>query len=420
MIIDRPLNEAEASKAQRQFLVAQCFAAVARVCTGSTVLILCALRLGLSNSFSSAFGAFIYISYMFLPMGFVFAGRWGVGRSILYQRIFGLFVCLLLGGCVIAPHGAKALFIFGVILFYLHESGAVAMSFPLQKCITTERTLPVLQARCSIAGYTLSFLTSLTIAWYVARFNEMFAVPSLFLLGGVLFILSGLVMSRMDEPSSLMEHAATPMLPELREALAIPLMRKELAAGFVLNLSLTMLPSACVLAAKNGCGLDDSHVLVLTAFQILAVVAASRFYQTMTQRFGARMMIFGTYPLIPLLCAIWILMPVKASWWFLAGPFMVCGIMGVLFSTAMGNYFIVSMPERLQVPGTFLLFVVTGGFPGILGMLLNPLLFHLARRFSGEGPMDAFRLYHAVCAVLFMACLPVVLWLPRRYKGVVE
>lgn len=90
--------------------------------------------------------------------------------------------------------------------------------------------------------------------------------------------------------------------------------------------------------------------------------------------------------------------------------------MSVFNSTSLNCYFVESVPNRLQIGGTFLVFVVTGGVTGVLGMMLNPVLLRLANCFTLSNPLMEFRLFYGFCVLLFAGGIFPLLALPEIRK----
>ncbi len=419
MILEGELSETQQHNAQmtyRNFLAVN---AAAGVCSGESMLILMAIRLNLPDSLVSCIGALTYLSYLVLPLGFLAAAKHGAGGSIRKQ---GFFIALLCAGIMLSgllPHGTASVFLFGVcliVLFFLRSSSA-SMLFPLQKSISTEQTLPGMLARNSITGSSVGLAGSLGLAVLLSVSHDPRTLPLIFAGGAGFAMVSAWIIGRIDEPGKLRRFAARPILPQVRLAWADKLMRKQLVTGCLLNLSLAMMLPVNLLAVRRGFGFGDSDALFLTSVQVVTSIAAAWATRHLALRFGPRNLMLWSYPLIWILAIYWMIVPEHPSMLLASVPFLTAGLMTVSFSTNLANYFLISVPGRLQIGGTFLIFVVTGGLMGALGMLLNSLIFHLAQTMSpGAGPLASFRLFYGACGLLFSVWIFVPALLPVKYR----
>jgi hypothetical protein len=74
------------------------------------------------------------------------------------------------------------------------------------------------------------------------------------------------------------------------------------------------------------------------------------------------------------------------------------------FGTSLENYFLISVPTALQPGGTFLVFVITGGVAGTLGIFINSIIFKIAGAMNiPSGSMELYRFYFTIAGILFAA-----------------
>ena len=73
------------------------------------------------------------------------------------------------------------------------------------------------------------------------------------------------------------------------------------------------------------------------------------------------------------------------------------------FGTSLENYFLLTVPKSLQIGGTFLVFVVTGGITGAVGMLMNWGLFKFGYLYLPDGAagMSIYRFYYLAVGIIF-------------------
>jgi len=391
--------------------------ALAGACSGEAMLILLAIQLKIPDLLVACIGALNFLSFLVLPFGFRSAAKHGAGESIRKQGIRIALVCggLVISGFLPAGKGAGLFFFACLILLYFFRSCAASMLFPLEKSITSERTLPIMLARNSIVGSVLGLAAGLLLALLLSVAKGPHTLPLIFAGGALFALLASGALGGLDEPEKLKRFAARPIIPQVRLAFSDRLIRKQLAVGCLLNLSLAMMLPVNILAARRGGGLGNADVLLLSSIQILTGIAASWLTKHLALRYGPRNLMIAAYPLIWVLALYWILVPERPSLPLATVPFVTAGFLSVFFSTNLANYFIGSVPDRLQIGGTFLVFVVTGGLMGALGMVLNALIFHLASdHFAASGPLMPFRMFYLVCGLLFSVWIFVPASLPAK------
>ena len=182
----------------------------------------------------------------------------------------------------------------------------------------------------------------------------------------------------------------------------MPLMRHQIYVGSLSNIFLAAVVPMNILAVKRGLGTSDSMVILLTALQAVAAVGGSAIVKQITARFGPRKMMIIAYPLVWLLVACWIFMPLNAHPVLMAVPFVIGGLAMMGMGTPLESYFLITVPENLQLVGTFLVFVVTGGLAGAAGIGMNWSVFKLAEYvISSSDSMSVFRFYYEVMAAIF-------------------
>lgn len=418
MIINRPLTIQEQHHSQKCWRDYIALNATALILSGENVLILLAVGLRIPDALIATIGALTYLSYLVLPIGFRTAAYWGVGKSVKNQCILTSFLCLLIALAGVLPTGAQKLFYISLIGLYLCRSASAAMHFPLLKNITDAETLPKIQANNQIAGAVCSLATNLLVAFLLAHWSGNLVLALLLTAGAIISYLAGLRAAKVIEPNTLKQFAARPVLPQILLALRNQLLRKQLLAGCILNLSLAMMVPINVLAAKRGLNLPNGKIILLATLQTLSAIGGSWCCRLITERYGPRQAILLSFPLIWLLALCWWLIPADTkSFLPLMLPFVTAGLMTVFYTTSLGSYFMLSIPNRLQIGGTFLVYVVTGGFIGALGMILNPLFFKLASCHSWETPITVFRIYFTLCALLQAGGIFALISLPVAKKN---
>lgn len=415
MIVPRALTDDEQNRAQRIFCGFTGIAAVAGNCSGATIQVLMAVSLGIGSAWVSGIGALVYLSYLFLPAGFKIAGRLGVGLNIRYCQWMSSLMCLVIASSCVIPAGKPVCFFAGVLLMYMSSACGASMNFPLEKNITTDRTIHRLLSRTQMIASSVGLIVSLSIAWVLSVFGGAAVLPLLFCIAAAVYFCNGLFIARIPEPVILKKLALRPVLPQVRNAWRDAVVRKQLLTGLMLNMTLATMVSVNILTIKKGCGLNDHQAMILTVIQTVTTIGGSWVFKVFMERFGPRKMMLCAYPLVWALALYWCLIPAGCPLILLAPPFVAAGFLCVFFSTSLNSYFAISVPNPLQIGGTFLVFIITGGLVGVLSVILNPLIFKLTELYPASDSMTPFRLYYMITGVLSLPGIRSVVRLPVKY-----
>ena len=402
MILERELNEAEQRSAQRVLRNCTALSAFASCCSSEALQVLIAVSIGIPGYLVSASGSLLYLSYLVLPLGFLAAARVGAGRSMGGFKFLQGGCCLVIALSCLMKEGAAAVFLVGVVLLYASMSCAASMLFPLQKHIATEKTLPAMLARNQIAASVAWLAASFAIIWLMTLFSSRTLLPLIFLTGSLVFVLCGFLITGIDEPVILRRFADHSIVKQARIAWRNPLLRHQIWVGSILNLMLAMLPPVNILMAKQGFELSDSWILVLSAVQVISSIAGSWICKVFTQKYGPRKVMIAAYPLVWAIPLCWQFASVRFGVAAVFPPFVMAGLLNILISTSLSNYFTITIPNQHQIGGTFWVFLVTGGLVGLLGILLNPGILAGIEHFCPDAePFRRFQLHFLIAGALF-------------------
>ena len=417
MILERELTEAEQHSAQLVLRDYTALAACASGCSSETLLVLTAVSIGIPGYLLSASGSLLYMSYLVLPLGFVVAARTGAGKCIGNFRMLQGISCLVVGLSFFVPAGAAYIFLAGVILLYASMSCAGSMLFPLQKNISTGKTISAMLSRNQITAAIAGLTVSLLITWLLSVYPSRTLLPLVFPAGFLLFILCGFRIRQIDEPAILQRYAEHSILKQARLAWRNPVLRRQILVGSMMNLLLAMLLPVNILMVKQGYDLPDSWVLLLSSIQVISSIAGSWLCKVFTQRYGPRRMLITAYPLAWAICCTWQLASPGFSLFTAVPPFIMAGLLNIMLGSSLSNYFSITIPNRHQIGGTFWVFLVTGGMMGLLGMFLNPAILAVIQRFYPAEPFRHFQLYFLIAGILFAGGILAPLSLPESFSA---
>jgi hypothetical protein len=251
------------------------------------------------------------------------------------------------------------------------------------------------------------------VAWAIKHFQtNAMTLGTLFFLAGFFFVLGVSRYLRIKEPEALGAIVRQPLYRRIPELFHFPDYRKLCLLGVFANMMLVMMPPACILAARNGWGAGDSLVVVLTTVQALSCICTSLAYKRLGAVFGPRRLLLFCGPLVLSVILFWGLMPLDMPKVFLLIPFILCGMIVVFIGSSLSHYITVTVPVDLQPPGSLGVMIFHGAIAGLLGMVLNYVLFKVLWLLPETTPMTHYRQFFLCCLVLCAFFLFVVSGMP--------
>lgn len=392
---------------------ATCLTANSAIC-GESLLVLIAIRFGFGDTFCTLIGSFLYLGYLVLPSGYYFAARCGVVKSIAMQTMVSVLGSLLtLLAALIFPFSARTaqyMLTVGTMIFFAAKSSGSAMLLPLQANISNEHNRPHMLGKIAVCSNVAALMSTVVIALAMHFFKSSRTYPVLLGGGALLGTVSALSLMWLREPPILRTIAGYPVFRQIVLAWHEPLIRKQLLLGCCLNMSLVMLVPVEMLAVKHGMGFADAKVTAMWAVKVAASIAGAALWSFLARRYGSSKVCTYAVMLIPLLCLFWLLtpFPLMANIAFL--PFLVSGVMIVFYSNSLLDFFMKSVSAPKQQGGSLLIMVITGGIAGLLGFVLNALIFWGIEKLLllQENSLEFYRTYFTVAGLLFLfpLCCP--------------
>ena len=162
--------------------------------------------------------------------------------------------------------------------------------------------------------------------------------------------------------------------------------------------------------------MNDTQTLLLSMCQLFSAIVCSVLFRYFSTYLGPRRLISYAYPLMWMLCLYWILLPADSSFIWMFPPFIIAGSMTVFYSTTLGNYFLITIPVQLQIGGTFLVFVITGGIVGVIATCLNPTLLAIAGHFASSA-LPMYKFYFTIALFLLIPGIFSTFILPATAKS---
>ena len=404
MIYDRPLTDEQRRVSQLNYNLFNIVNGASYMCLGETVIILFAVKLHAPNVIVAVIGSMLFLGFLLLPLGVVRTAQVGAARS---QADF--WVCRNVAALLVAVSAlilplsqclAWGLLLLGSFLFYGFRAAGVVMSQPLIGDITNNMDRARLIARSTGLFYVSGLVAMVTISLILGHYDSLWVLVGIIVAGACCGVTASTFVRKIDETSAIRRSAQAPLFPQLKTAFFDSTLRRQICAGFMVNLAIIMMAPIAILTMKRGYGVSDTQAILFSIVQFASSIAATQISGKITEKIGPRKVAIYSYMLIFPICLFWLFAPAAVSsvwmWGLFALPFILIG--------AMVHYFLMAVPKERQVASSMFISVVTGAAAGVTGMFVAGGLLKLAERFLGSG-LPMYRAYFVAVGVLFLAGL---------------
>lgn len=412
MIYDRPLTDEQRRVSQLNYNLFNIVNGASYMCLGETVIILFAVKLHAPNVIVAVIGSMLFLGFLLLPLGVVRTAQVGAARSQadfwVCRNVAALLVAVSALIQPLSQYLAWGLLLLGSFLFYGFRAAGVVMSQPLIGDITNNMDRARLIARSTGLFYVSGLVAMVTISLVLGHYDSLWVLVGIIVAGACCGVTASTFVRKIDETSAIRRSAQAPLFPQLKTAFFDSTLRRQICAGFMVNLAIIMMAPIAILTMKRGYGVSDTQAILFSIVQFASSIAATQISGKITEKIGPRKVAIYSYMLIFPICLFWLFAPAAVSsvwmWGLFALPFILIGAMMVSAQNAMVHYFLMAVPKERQVASSMFISVVTGAAAGVTGMFVAGGLLKLAERFLGSG-LPMYRAYFVAAGVLFLAGL---------------
>ncbi|MCI5799864.1 MFS transporter [bacterium] len=412
MIYDRPLTDEQRRVSQLNYNLFNIVNGASYMCLGETVIILFAVKLHAPNVIVAVIGSMLFLGFLLLPLGVVRTAQVGAARSQadfwVCRNVAALLVAVSALIQPLSQYLAWGLLLLGSFLFYGFRAAGVVMSQPLIGDITNNMDRARLIARSTGLFYVSGLVAMVTISLILGHYDSLWVLVGIIVAGACCGVTASTFVRKIDETSAIRRSAQAPLFPQLKTAFFDSTLRRQICAGFMVNLAIIMMAPIAILTMKRGYGVSDMQAILFSIVQFASSIAATQISGKITEKIGPRKVAIYSYMLIFPICLFWLFAPAAVSsvwmWGLFALPFILIGAMMVSAQNAMVHYFLMAVPKERQVASSMFISVVTGAAAGVTGMFVAGGLLKLAERFLGSG-LPMYRAYFVAAGVLFLAGL---------------
>ncbi len=412
------LTESQRNQAQRHIRRYSWFNGIAITCVMDNVLLLWALRNGLSAPLVAVLSSFAFLSMPFMLLGRQLSATLGLVRAwSLCWFLRYVFVLIMVPVPLLRGSGVEAAIPMIItactfLLFAFRSIGMVNV-VPLIGAITMPTDVGSFQAGMHLRNHIAHFASLLVVIGILRHHDEVETYQVLLTLACVAGFVSVYQLRHTPEPGAL-RLGARFSLRKIADHIAgrKSLRRLAMVWGSAATLIALTVPIS-MLALKNGYGISDDAVLAFTLLELIGVILAASLVSIASDHSGPRPLIILGMMLFTGTSLFWAFAP---STFFLPGvaiAFLLSGIAKGTLMLSLNHYLLASSRagERFGV-GLFM-HIASGAASGVSAILIAGGLLSLLTPHLGEGLPLYHTYYRLILALTLAITLFTILCLPR-------
>ncbi len=381
-------------------------------CLMHNILVLYAIRNGLSDSMVAVMASFIHLAMPFMILGKPAIARFGAART----RGFGWFfryvsACVMILAPVVAPWTSQAavttLIMTGAFGFAAFRSIGVAAVSPLWGEVAEKEEQGHFISKSQTRAQIAYFITMAAVIFGFRYVDEMWLYQFVLGLGCAVGFYASILITRVPESTTPSESARQSFLEIIRRSWQETHKRRLIAAWCAGIAAYAIVIPFMMIAVKNGYGASDFTALLFALVLVLGSVVSSLVNRKIADRVGA-----GRLVQIYLVG----LMAVTAFWSFAPNQFLPV-LTGVVFFLAgscelgirigLNQYFLAVTPKEDRVGISVVMRIASGAAAGLAGSVIGGGLLKMLVYYGIEG-FSVYRYYFAIILAVLLAFFLVI------------
>jgi MFS family permease len=377
------------------------------------IISLFTLKMGGGNFLIGLISSFIYISYLFMPVGLLLVPKLGmVGLMGRFWRLRYLAMLPILLAPLFYARGAvrvaHLLIVASVFGFNISRGVAIAGYNPIIGALTEPADRGAFLARLQAFQHSASLALGMLLAFLLGRDAPLWRYNLFIITGIVCGFIAASLLFRLPEPPVGARAPGHKLWPGLRRAWKRASFKRFIFIHFTNSLATFMIAPFLVVYIKQVYLQPDNIIILLTVCGSLGALTMALASGFMIDRLGAKPLYFIfssilTLTLIPMIFS----PPFASAAWLLAFAALIfffqnMGQFGILNAAQTYFFGVIRPEERLNLGVVFFL---AQGLSGGVGSLLGGILL---QRFADVFPGDTaagFKLYFTVVAGLLLLVL---------------
>ncbi|MBN1444948.1 MAG: MFS transporter [Candidatus Omnitrophica bacterium] len=406
----------EKAEGRRLYLKFGLLNGISVACLLESILILYAIRNGLSAPAVAVLASFVHLSMPFMVAGKTMVSRIGLAQTWALGWFFRYVSASLM---VIAPQAGKAvsqqavttLIMAGAFGFALFRSIGSIAATPLAGEITDPAERGIFLSGFTMRINITHLLTMLLIA-FILKYSDALWIYQLILISGCIAgFYASTVLAGIPESSAPRISAQRPLSYSLSGIWKFEKTRRLLfawCAGFV---AFTLIVPFMIISVKNGYGVSDFTVLVFSAFLLIGGILSATINGFIADRAGPRSLLILYVIGLFIVTSYWAFSPAD----FLMVPallsFFTAGFCKTGIIICLSHAFLNVVEDSHRVGSILIMRILSGVAAGISGAFLGGGILYILGIFGLEG-LPLYRTYFQIMLLVLFFLLAVI----RRLK----
>jgi MFS family permease len=274
-----------------------------------SIVTLFAMRLGASSTYIGLLSALLYVSYFFLPLGKLLAGRFSIVGIYSFTWVSRALVMLPVVAAPLAELTGRrdlalGLLLLGVMLFHIFRGIGMIGNNPVLSELSAGPDRGSYMTQIQIINSAIAMFAGFAIAMILGREPPIYFYSIILTVGIVCGVFSGVLIRKVPEPPGEEEGEKVKLSGIFRDALAQPALRRFVTIFFIVALVSGISRAFIVVYAREVFSQTDGMVSLYTVFGGLGNLMIGLLIKFLVDRIGAKpifiiCVIIGLLSMIP-------------------------------------------------------------------------------------------------------------------------
>jgi HEAT repeat protein len=369
------LTTADRALGQRLLLRFFSLNGITVACLMDGVLILYAIRSGMSDALVAVLASFIQMTMPFMPIGYAMVRSFGLARTWAVcwtlRSMFAMTIVLspwLVSR--IGPTAGTGVILFGAFGFALFKAIGMVTVTPLIGEITTERERGRFMSDVFFRDHASYLVAAAAATLVIGLVHSIRIYQVVIVTGCVAGVFAARIVARVPETTGPRVSAAAPILDSLRVVGSHSDYRRMIGAWAAAFAGVALVLPVAFITVKNGYARPDSVALFLGLLVIVGGIGAARLGNVVSDHSGPRPLLL-LYAILLLVTAVfWAAAPTGFSPYLVGLIFLISGAAkgGVIIETGHVLLRVTTQQDRVGV--SLLTRMIAGGTAGFAGSVI--------------------------------------------------
>jgi MFS family permease len=275
-----------------------------------SIVTLFAMRLGASSTYIGLLSALLYVSFFFLPLGKVLAGRFSIVGVFSFTWTFRAIVMVLVAAAPFVEMAgnrelALQLLLWGVFLFHVIRGIGMIGNNPVLSELAAGPDRGSYMTQIQIINSAIGMFAGFVIAMILGREPPIYFYSLILTAGMGCGIFSGILIKKVPEPPGEEKGEKVKLSSIFREAMSQPALRRFITIFFIVALVSGISRAFIVVYAREVFKQTDGMVSLYTVFGGLGNLMIGLLIKFLVDRIGAKpifiiCVIMGLFSMIPI------------------------------------------------------------------------------------------------------------------------